>query len=174
MNEPNSEPYDASQEPKQAAEMLSAEQYPSAPPPAYFPSTNGQATQYQLPPGQYQMPPNGASAYYTTVQQPGYLQANGTTVYVEGVRPVYVVAALQNPPPDYMVLSIMNFLFCCWIFGLVAIVKSSQTRSAIMMGDRDRALADSRDARKWNLVSLIFGAIVWVIVVIIIIVAAAT
>ena len=63
-------------------------------------------------------------------------------------------------PNHYLAWSILNLIFCCLCFGVVAVVKSSDCRSARRVGDYDRALTKSREARKWNTAATVCGLII--------------
>ena len=55
---------------------------------------------------------------------PGYQQHN-TTVIVTRQQPVHTVA-MEIKPPNYMVMSVLSMLFCCFLFGLIALIMSVQ------------------------------------------------
>ncbi|XP_059514350.1 proline rich transmembrane protein 1B [Myotis daubentonii] len=73
-------------------------------------------------------------------------------------------------PKDYMMESVLVTLFCCLLTGLLAIVYSHETRSALSRGDLAQAEEASRKARSLVLFSLLFGVFVstsWVIYVLV-------
>ena len=67
-------------------------------------------------------PPYGVSPYPAQPAQPAH------TAYVMPVQPV------SNPPSDYLVWSIITTVFCCFWFGIAAIIKSVRARDAISNG----------------------------------------
>ncbi|XP_060106922.1 proline rich transmembrane protein 1B [Heteronotia binoei] len=76
----------------------------------------------------------------------------------------------RPPPKDYFVESVMVTLFCCLLTGVVALVYSQETRSALNRGDLVQAGAASRKARALVLFSLLFGVFIsvsWVIYVVV-------
>lgn len=89
-----------------------------------------------------QNPPYGGvpnPAYgYTTPQQPQY-------------------GNMPPRPDNYMVWSILVTILCCLIGGIIAIVYSSKVNSAYDMGNYDQALANSRKAKTWIIVSVCVG-----------------
>ena len=66
---------------------------------------------------------------------------------------------LQDPPDDYMSYSIFVTLCCCWLIGIFAIIRSSECRAAIAVGDRVTAEKKSSEARSKANLSLIFGIV---------------
>ncbi|XP_068105020.1 proline rich transmembrane protein 1B [Hyperolius riggenbachi] len=82
-----------------------------------------------------------------------------------------------SPPPqpevrtkDYMVESVLVMFFCCFLTGIIAVVYSHETRSALSRGDIRQAQESSRKARSLVLFSLLFGVFVsvsWVIYVVV-------
>ncbi|XP_063266274.1 proline rich transmembrane protein 1B [Prinia subflava] len=76
----------------------------------------------------------------------------------------------QPLPKDYMVESVLVTLFCCLLTGVMALVYSHETRSALARGDVAQAYAASRKARSLVLFSLLFGlfaSITWIIYVLV-------
>lgn len=61
------------------------------------------------------------------------------------------------PPKSWLVESILVTLFCCLPFGIVGIIKASETNSAISRGDFAAAEASSRDAGKWTKIGFWVG-----------------
>lgn len=62
-------------------------------------------------------------------------------------------------PPTHLVWAILVTVCCCLPFGIVAIVKASNVSSLYDRGDYDRALLASDEAKKWVILSLVFGLI---------------
>lgn len=80
----------------------------------------------------------------------------------------------QVAPPNYLVWSILATLFCCIPGGVIAIVYSTQVSSRFQQGDYAGALASSRNARKWVMISAITALSIWVIYFIIIAITGAS
>ncbi|PIO32925.1 hypothetical protein AB205_0029780 [Aquarana catesbeiana] len=95
-------------------------------------------------------------------QYPQHCPVQGTTI-VNNVQPTVVttqttVIASQTPHcRDYLPWSIVNLIFCCFIFGIVALIFSLQTRSAKRYGDWQSAERKSRVALGFNLAALLLG-----------------
>ncbi|XP_063292095.1 proline rich transmembrane protein 1B-like [Pelobates fuscus] len=87
-----------------------------------------------------------------------------------------IVTTQQNvmviPQPsyrDYLGLSIMNLILCCFPIGIAATVFSCKVRESLRRGDMISAASDSRTAFKLNMVSLglgIAGNLAWIAYVI--------
>ncbi|XP_072285611.1 proline rich transmembrane protein 1B isoform X2 [Pyxicephalus adspersus] len=81
----------------------------------------------------------------------------------------------QPPQPevrtkDYMVESVLVMFFCCFLTGIIAVVYSHETRTALSRGDILQAQEASRKARSLMLFSLLFGVFVsvsWIIYVVV-------
>ncbi|NXY34562.1 PRT1B protein, partial [Pomatorhinus ruficollis] len=76
----------------------------------------------------------------------------------------------QQLPKDYMVESVLVTLFCCLLTGVMALVYSHETRSALARGDVAQAYVASRKAQSLVLFSLLFGlfaSITWIIYVLV-------
>lgn len=73
-------------------------------------------------------------------------------------------AAVQIPcPSNYLVLSILVTLLCCLPGGIVAIVYSCQVNSLYNAGKITEAQNASKWARRWNVISIISMAILFLI-----------
>ena len=75
-----------------------------------------------------------------------------------------------TPPanvPNYLAQSIIVTLFCCWPFGIPAIVFSAQVNSKLASGDVEGAIDASNKAKMWAWVSFGVGmlAILFYVVV---------
>ncbi|XP_053328393.1 proline rich transmembrane protein 1B isoform X2 [Spea bombifrons] len=71
---------------------------------------------------------------------------------------------------DYMVESVLVMIFCCFLSGIIAVVYSHETRTALSRGDVVQAQEASRKARSLVLFSLLFGVFVsvsWIIYVVV-------
>ena len=57
----------------------------------------------------------------------------------------------QVDVPNHLVLAILVTLFCCQIFGIVAIVYAAQVNSKLAGGDVQGAIESSNKAKMWML-----------------------
>ncbi|XP_030063653.1 proline rich transmembrane protein 1B [Microcaecilia unicolor] len=92
------------------------------------------------------------------------------TIYNGSIGGYLPQAEIRHPPKDYMVESVLVMLFCCLMTGIIAIVYSNETRTALKRGDVLQAQNASRKARSLVLFSLLFGVFVsisWVIYVVV-------
>ena len=74
---------------------------------------------------------------------------------------------LEEPPPDYLCASILACLCCCWCLGIVAIVKSFNSRVAMSYGDQEKAERYSREAKAYIYSSIGVGILVIILNIII-------
>lgn len=70
-----------------------------------------------------------------------------------------------QPPPNYLVWSILTTLLCCLPFGVVSIVFSTQVGSKHAQGDYAGAEAASRKAKTWAIASAVSGIVLTIILV---------
>ncbi|KAM5132234.1 synapse differentiation-inducing gene protein 1-like [Mantella aurantiaca] len=90
-------------------------------------------------------------------------------MYYEAPPPVVVTtqpAFVMVPQPthkDYLGLSIMNMICCCFPLGIAALIFSIQTRDAVSRQDAASAAANSRTAFTLNMVALGIGIAIHVI-----------
>ncbi|XP_003384749.1 PREDICTED: proline-rich transmembrane protein 1-like [Amphimedon queenslandica] len=68
----------------------------------------------------------------------------------EGYSPVIVV----DKPPDYLWLSVFTIACCFWPVSILAILKSIEVRSHIVAGRVEEAKRASRQAKRYNLLSI--------------------
>ncbi len=73
--------------------------------------------------------------------------------------------------PTYLTESILCTLFCCWIFGIIAIVYAAQVNSHLDRGDYRAAQAASDSAKTWCGLSFGLGLVVIVLYVLFIVAA---
>src|SRR5215472_14260541 len=109
--------------------------------------------------GGYQQPPGGAPPPYGAGYQqppPGAPQYPG---YPQPAWPGPTAPAIQT----YLVPAILVTLFCCWPTGIAAIVFAAQASSKRNAGDYVGAVAASKKALTWTIVSLIVGIVLIVI-----------
>lgn len=109
------------------------------PQPQYQPQTQYQQPQYQQVPPQYQQ------------QQPQY-------------QPPQQYSYPVNQPPEkvnnYLIWSILCTIFCCLPCGIVGIVYSNKVNTALSVGNIEQAREASKNAKIWNLVGTILGAVI--------------
>ncbi|PVD33586.1 hypothetical protein C0Q70_04843 [Pomacea canaliculata] len=66
-------------------------------------------------------------------------------------------------------LAIFTTLCCCWPIGLFAIMKASESRTALASGDFQRAQTLSQDSRRLSCFSIAGGCVSIVIVIIVVV-----
>jgi hypothetical protein len=71
-------------------------------------------------------------------------------------------AADAAAPPTHLVIALVSLLFC-WPFGIPAIVLSSRVSSAWAAGETDRAVDASARARRFAVIAIGLGALVYVL-----------
>ncbi len=82
----------------------------------------------------------------------------------------------QNAPApvkSFLAPAILVTIFCCWPFGIPAIVFAARTNAAINKGDLKLAAENSAKAKTWTLVSFIVGLVVGLIYFLISVIGAA-
>ncbi|XP_065896732.1 proline rich transmembrane protein 1B-like [Dysidea avara] len=104
---------------------------------------------------------------YPTVSEPQGTHTN-ITVVQQPVCSTIIVA--NRRPENYLVFSIINFLFCCICFGLAALIYSLQVDSHYTAGRVAQAWAASNAAKKLNISGFIIGTFFTVIATITIVV----
>ena len=67
--------------------------------------------------------------------------------------------------PNYLVPAILATLFCCLPVGVVSIIFATQVNSKVAAGDIQGALAASKSAKLWLIVSVCLGLVVVVVVI---------
>ncbi|XP_077981224.1 uncharacterized protein LOC144436330 [Glandiceps talaboti] len=115
------------------------------PPPTYYQAYHGGQVPIDTPPVQVIRP-----------------QVYGSVPYVQ---------PLENPPKDYLVLSILMTIFCSWPIGIVAIIKSIDVRNAIQTGDHERAERASVTAKKLNIAAAIVGIVANILLIVVMVIA---
>lgn len=81
--------------------------------------------------------------------------------------PSAISGSASKEIPNYLWQSIVVTIFCCWPFGIPAIVYAAKVDGLKARGDIQGALAASKNAKTWCLVSLILGLIVVAVVIVI-------
>jgi hypothetical protein len=67
--------------------------------------------------------------------------------------------------PNYLVPAILATLFCCLPVGIVSIVFATQVNNKVAAGDIQGAVAASKSAKLWLIVSVSLGLLLWVVVI---------
>lgn len=67
--------------------------------------------------------------------------------------------------PNYLVPAILATLFCCLPVGVVSIVFATQVNNKVAAGDIQGAMAASKSAKLWLIVSVSLGLLLWVVVI---------
>jgi hypothetical protein len=67
--------------------------------------------------------------------------------------------------PNYLVPAILATLFCCLPVGVVSIVFATQVNTKVAAGDIQGAVAASKSAKLWLIVSVCLGLLVGVVVI---------
>ena len=67
----------------------------------------------------------------------------------------------ENMPRDYVVWSVFSIIFFNTIFGLVAFYYSIKTRDLFFTGNLERAQQASKNARIFNIVSVLVSVILF-------------
>ena len=102
------------------------------PPPSYTPNTQpGQPGQTQPPAYGFQPLPQPYMPSSVTVATHSGMQPMNTSTIIYSTTPM---APMTSPPSDYLVLSIITTIFCCFWIGIAAILKSNETRGRIARG----------------------------------------
>jgi len=68
----------------------------------------------------------------------------------------------QVRPNNYLVLSILATIFCCWPLGIPAILQASKVNSKFAEGDYNGAKEASRKAKNWTIWSAVAALVVWI------------
>jgi uncharacterized membrane protein len=68
-----------------------------------------------------------------------------------------------KPPQNYLALSIISTLFCCQIFGIIAIIYPSQVNSKFIAGDYQGAQSASNNAKVWSFLSIGIGLLIIIV-----------
>lgn len=68
-------------------------------------------------------------------------------------RPAPPPPAVPPQVPNYLVQAILVTIFCCWPFGIPAIVFAAQVNGKLGAGDVQGAMESSRKAKMWSWIS---------------------
>lgn len=166
---------------KQAVGQYVDTQYQQPPEPQhegyqYHPPTEPQhpGYHYQPPAGpqdpgyKYQTPPIGAqfpSCQYQPIS--GNAGQQPMTVVLTQPGPAPFVVSPVPPQQEWMVPAVLACFFCFWPTGIIAILAAVKARSAAANGDVVEAQAQSIRARKFVIVSIVLGIIIYVFIIVI-------
>jgi hypothetical protein len=101
---------------------------------------------------------------------PTMVPPGGTQIPQAGIpqvgmqQPMHAPVAHQHIP-NYLVPAILVTIFCCWPFGIPAIVFAAKVDGMVSRGDIAGALDSSNKAKTWSWVSFGFGLVFQVFVV---------
>lgn len=115
-------------------------------------------------PGPY-TPPPPAGPY----AQSGPVPAQPMGYPASYQQPMYPQASV----PNYLVQSILVTIFCCWPFGIPAIVFAAQVNSKLAQGDYHGAVDASSKAKMWSWISFGLGLTVGLLYLLLAIIGAA-
>ncbi|XP_011410457.1 PREDICTED: proline-rich transmembrane protein 1-like isoform X1 [Amphimedon queenslandica] len=90
---------------------------------------------------------------------PGYTPAP-PVYYTQPQQPI-PEASLPN---DYLILSLFSIICCFWPVGIIALLKSVETRRYCQDGRLAEAQASSREAKTFNMISIGIGVAINIIV----------
>ena len=116
--------------------------------------------------------PSPPPDYDVTINSDGGSRATQSTFgksqvpYVGQSQIPYVQATPIIPDheaPDHLVMAILVTFCCCLPLGIVAILKSKECQSARLMGDREKALRNGREAKKYSLIGIGCGIVILVL-----------
>lgn len=134
----------------------------NSPPPPYEPVPTSAPNENVYPtkqggyPGAY--PEQGPANYSGYPKQPVTLQPHTQVIIAN--------PGMADPPPDYVMMSIIVTLCCCWPIGLFAIMKALAARDAINRNDREGAIKNSKAAKKLSMWALGVGIVMVVLSVV--------
>lgn len=142
------------------------------PPPMYNPGfLKSQISKATVPDAVFPSPPHTMiPGIMPPLQYPHNCPVPGTVI-VNTVQPMVVttqttVISTQTPPyKDYLVWSILNLIFCCLIFGIVALIFSLQTQSSKKHQDWESAKKYSCVALGFNVAAMLLGIVVVIVII---------
>lgn len=76
-------------------------------------------------------------------------------------------SAAPGNVPNYLVPAILVTLFCCLPAGVVSIIYATQVNGKLAAGDVQGAMAASKNAKTWMMVSIGLGVVAGIIAIIV-------
>jgi len=73
----------------------------------------------------------------------------------------------NKPPTNYLVISILVTIFCCWPLGIPAIVNATRVNSRFYAGDIEGAYKASKQAKTYTIISAILGLVFSIIYILV-------
>ena len=95
-------------------------------------------------------------------QPPAQASATPEAVVPQAAAPAAPASENGDTVPNYLWQSIV-LIFCCWPLAIVAIVNATKVKPALEAGDEAAAREASAKAKKWCIITLIVGVVVWLI-----------
>ena len=71
----------------------------------------------------------------------------------------------QPRPQNYLVLAILSTIFCCMPAGVVSIIYAAKVNGLYAEGRYNEAIAASKNAKTWGIVSLVSAILLWIILI---------
>lgn len=63
--------------------------------------------------------------------------------------------------PDYLIPSVLATLFCCQLFGIIAIVYSAMASGEKSTGNYQKAMSHANNAKTFLIVAVVCGGLTW-------------
>ena len=70
----------------------------------------------------------------------------------------------QIRPNNYLVLSILSTIFCCWPLGIPAIIQASKVNSKFAESDYAGAQKASESAKKWMIWNIVIYFLLMILI----------
>ncbi|XP_062517726.1 proline-rich transmembrane protein 1-like [Corticium candelabrum] len=78
-------------------------------------------------------------------------------------QPTAVVYVVEEPPQDFLMLSILMLVCCFWPLGIIAVYMSLMARDKLSQGDIVSARKASRWARALSFVGITIGLVIYIV-----------
>ncbi|MDA8369836.1 MAG: CD225/dispanin family protein [Nocardiopsaceae bacterium] len=99
---------------------------------------------YGPPPGPPPPPPGGG--YGPSPQGPGGYPGGG------------------EPPNNFLVPAILATVFCCWPFGIPAILAAAKVNELWNLGDRGGAEEQASKAKRFTIIAAVSAVVLWIVI----------